>query len=55
MGDDDLLKADFVLINGKVVTVDAESSIMEAVAVKGGRIVAVGSTAEVEGLIGEGT
>jgi len=55
MGKDDLFKADLVLINGKVVTVDSESSIMEAVAVKGGRIVAVGSSAEVGKLIGKGT
>jgi predicted amidohydrolase YtcJ len=52
---DDLLRADLTLINGKVVTVDADNSIMEAVAVKGGRIVAVGSTAEVSGLMGKGT
>jgi len=52
---DDLLKADLVLINGKVVAVDAENSVREAVAVKGGRIVAVGSTAEVKGLIGKST
>ena len=39
MGD---LKADLVLVDGRVVTVDSEDSIVEAVAVRDGRIVAVG-------------
>jgi predicted amidohydrolase YtcJ len=44
--------ADLVLVNGKIVTMDPEESTGEAVAVKFGRILAVGSTKEVEGLIG---
>lgn len=39
--------ADLILRRAKVVTVDARFSLAEAVAVKGGRIVAVGSDAEV--------
>jgi predicted amidohydrolase YtcJ len=38
---------DLVLHNGKIVTVDAKFRIVEAVAVRGDRILAVGSTAEV--------
>ena len=39
--------ADLILHSGKVVTVDAVFSIAEAVAVKDGRVVAVGRTADV--------
>jgi predicted amidohydrolase YtcJ len=39
--------ADLILINGKVLTVDKAFSVAEAVAVKGGRIVAVGKTADI--------
>lgn len=39
--------ADLILHNGKVVTVDSMFSVSEAVAVKDGRIVAVGRTADV--------
>ena len=35
--------ADLVLHNGKVLTVDARDSMAQAVAIAGGRIVAVGS------------
>jgi hypothetical protein len=42
--------ADLVLLNGKVVTVDESDSISEAVAVKEGRILKAGSTAEVKRL-----
>jgi predicted amidohydrolase YtcJ len=44
--------ADLLLINGKVVTVDDRFSIVQAVAIKGQRIVAVGTTAEVQKLAG---
>lgn len=36
---DEVLKADMVLVNGKIVTVDPEDSKVEAVAIKDGRIV----------------
>ncbi len=47
--------ADRVLINGQVLTVNATDSIAEAVAIAGGRIVAVGSTAEIRSWIGGST
>jgi len=40
--------ADIVLLNGKIVTVDDRFTIAEALAIKGERILAVGSNAEVE-------
>ena len=48
-------RADMVLLNGKVVTVDPEFSVTEAVAVREGRIVAVGSSAEVGEMAGKET
>ena len=47
--------ADLVLVNGKIVTVDAQDSMAEAVAVRGNRIVAVGSDEAVSEWVGEGT
>lgn len=47
--------ADLVFIDGQVFTADAKNSIAEAVAVSGGRIVAVGDTADVRELIGPRT
>jgi hypothetical protein len=47
--------ADLVLFNGKIVTVDERESIAEAVAVKFGKILAVGADDEIRALIGEGT
>ncbi|MGD2200905.1 MAG: amidohydrolase [Candidatus Bathyarchaeota archaeon] len=46
---------DLALINGKVVTVDPDDTIAEAVAVGGNRIMAVGTTEEVSSLIGART
>jgi hypothetical protein len=46
------LSADLVLINGRVLTMDARDSVAHAVAVRDGRIVAVGSTADIEPLAG---
>ena len=43
--------ADTVFLNGQVVTVDTENRIMEAVAVKGNQILAVGTTEEIKRLI----
>ena len=39
--------ADLILHNGKILTVDSRFSVVEAMAVKGGRISAVGSSAEI--------
>lgn len=46
---------DMLLINGKIITVDKNFSIAEAVAVKGDRIAAVGSTREILRLSGKET
>src|SRR5256712_7989554 len=44
--------ADTVLLNGKVLTVDPQFSIQEAIAIRDGRISAVGKTADVRKLAG---
>jgi predicted amidohydrolase YtcJ len=49
------LCADLALVNGKVLTVDDENSVAEAVATKFSRIMVVGSTEEVERVMGEKT
>ncbi len=48
-------QADQVFHNGRVYTVNSNNDIAEAVAVKDGKIIAVGSNAEVEGFIGKTT
>lgn len=48
-------QADLVIMNGKVIAVDKHFSIAQAVAVKHGRIVAVGKDKEVKGFIGGST
>jgi predicted amidohydrolase YtcJ len=47
--------ANLVLLNGNILTVDARDSIAEAVAIAGGKIVAVGSTADVRARVGAAT
>src|SRR6202044_751683 len=47
--------ADLVVFNAKVYTVDPQGPRAEAFAVKGGRFLAVGSTADIKGLIGKKT
>ncbi len=47
--------ADLVLLHGTVVTVDARDSVAHAIAVRGGRIVAVGSDDDVQSQVGSGT
>ncbi len=49
------LAADFVLTNGKIATLDEAGSVVEAMAVRDGRIVAVGASAEIDALTGRGT
>ena len=44
----DLNSPDLVLINGKILTMDAGSSIAEAIAVRDGKILAVGSSASIK-------
>jgi predicted amidohydrolase YtcJ len=47
--------ADIVLVNGKIVTVDDRFTIAQALAIRGQRIVAVGTNAEIEKLRGPQT
>ncbi len=47
--------ADLIVLNGKVVTVDARASVAEAVAIRGGRIIAVGDAASVRARTGPAT
>ena len=49
------MAAELVLLNGKVITVDGGFRIAEALAVAGGRIVAVGDNAEIADLKGPQT
>ena len=51
----DALAPDLVLHNGKIVTVDEDFSIAQAVAIKDGRFVAVGSDSEILSLAGADT
>ena len=48
-------KADLVIINGKVLTIDETNPGAEAIAVKGENIIAVGSTAEISKMIQTGS
>ena len=50
-----VLHPDRVLFNGKIVTVDEDFSIAEAVAIKDGRFVAVGSNSQIRSLAGDRT
>ena len=47
--------AELIVINGKVVTVDQAGTIAEAVAIRGGRFVAVGTTDQVREIAGPAT
>jgi predicted amidohydrolase YtcJ len=44
-----------LLVNGRIHTLDARSTVAEALAIRGERIVAVGTTARVKRLMGRGT
>ena len=46
---------DMILVNGTIISIDEASSIHEALAIHDNRIVAVGTTAQVQGLAGDGT
>ena len=49
------LTPDMILRNGKIATLDADDRFVEALAVKGGRIVALGGNDEIDGLKGSAT
>jgi len=44
-------KADLVIINGKIFTVDEAKPVVQAIAIKGENIIAVGTTSEISALI----
>ena len=44
-------KADLIIINGKVLTIDKDNPVAEAIAVKGEKIIAVGTTKEISALV----
>jgi len=44
--------AELVLVNGKIITVDSNDSILEAVAVNGGKITGVGTNEEIKQFVG---
>jgi predicted amidohydrolase YtcJ len=46
---------DTIMVNGKVVTGDGQSSIRQAIAIRDGRIVALGSTADIQKVAGPAT
>ncbi|MHA1916545.1 MAG: amidohydrolase [Promethearchaeota archaeon] len=50
-----MIYADLILTNGKVITMDAQESISQAVAVKFGKIIAVGNNSDIGNYVGEET
>jgi predicted amidohydrolase YtcJ len=46
---------DTILINGKILTVDGQDSVAQAVAIANGKTVAVGTTADIQGRAGPAT
>lgn len=50
-----VLAADMVLLNGVIITLDQKNSVVQALAIKNGRIVAVGANGEIKETIGERT
>jgi predicted amidohydrolase YtcJ len=46
---------DLILVNGKIITVDSTGRIAEAIAIREDRILAIGSTGDIEALAGEAT
>jgi predicted amidohydrolase YtcJ len=47
--------ADLVLLNGDIITLDAENSITQSLAVKNGRILKVGNNEDIKSFIGKKT
>src|SRR5438874_4183415 len=55
MATQDATGADLILVNGRVLTMDAADSIAEALAIRDGKILAVGTSREIEALAGSRT
>jgi predicted amidohydrolase YtcJ len=51
----DSIKADIVLLNGKIITVDPDDNVVEAVAIYDNKFMAVGTSDEIKGLTGKDT
>src|SRR5579883_795605 len=51
----DALAPDLLLLNGRLLTMDRANTTAEALAIKDGKIVAVGTSREIEGLAGART
>ena len=49
------LSVDMILFNGNIITIDANDTVVEALAIKDGKIVAIGANSEIEGLGGAKT
>jgi adenine deaminase len=47
--------ADTILLDGKIVTLDAKSSVVQALAIRDGRVMAVGSNDDMKKLAGANT
>src|SRR5262245_47522151 len=47
--------ADMVMTNGTVITVDARDSVAQALAIAGGKIVAVGTDRQIQAFVGPNT
>ena len=50
-----VMYADTVILNGSVLTVNQQDDVTEAVAIRDGKILAVGSNSEIEAYIGDET
>ncbi len=50
-----MTKADILLLNGAVHTVDSQNSVVEAVAISGNRIIDTGSSQSIRSLAGDST
>ena len=48
-------KADLILIHGRIITMDTRDSVVQAIAVTGGRIIATGSDKKIQALATQGT
>jgi len=48
-------KADLVIINGKVLTIDKDNPVAEAIAIKGENIIVVGSASKISAFIEKGS
>ena len=47
-------EADLVIINGKVLTIDKDNPVSEAIAVKGEKIIAIGTSSQISRMISKG-